>query len=411
VADGADALRRLVAQVTRPVRWDACQATLRELGVTALDRAAAGRDAGRAGPRELKGVRTLALKTPTTSSRRGTRHRARAAGSSDERPAAAHRGVAGARLLGLGSFQPDRVVTNDELAARVDTSDEWIRSRVGIESRRIADKDTHLVDMAAEAGARALKDSGLEPAEIGAVIVATCTMLDNIPNTAAQVAHRIGITAPAAFDLNTACSGFSYGLAVAADLVRAGTVRHVLVIGAEKLSDWMDWDDRSTCIIFADGAGAAVVGAAPDEESVGVGPGGLGQRGRPGADDPDQPDTRALHQEGQAVFRWATTKVAPVALRAIELAGLTPADVDVLVPHQANLRIVEAVAKRMRAKGCPRRHARRRRHRALGQHVVGLDPAGPGPHARAGPPPFGRDRGPRRLRRGAVVRGPVVVCP
>ena len=243
--------------------------------------------------------------------------------------------VPGARLLGLGSFQPDRVVTNDELAARVETSDEWIRSRVGIESRRIADKDTHLVDMAADAGARALKDSGLEPAEIGAVIVATCTMLDDIPNAAAQVAHRIGIAAPAAFDINTACSGFSYGLGVAADLVRAGTVRHVLVIGAEKLSDWMDWDDRSTCIIFADGAGAAVVGPAPDEESVGVGPVAWGSAG----------------QEGQAVFRWATTRIAPVALRAVELAGLSLADIDVLVPHQANLRIVEAVAKRLRSKG------------------------------------------------------------
>ena len=259
--------------------------------------------------------------------------------------------VAGARLLGLGSMQPERVVTNDELAARVDTSDEWIRSRVGIESRRIADKDTLLVEMAAEAGVRALKDSGVDAADIGAVIVATCTMPDVIPNAAAQIAHRIGIPAPAAFDLNTACSGFCYGLAVAADLVRGGTVRNVLVIGAEKLSDWLDWDDRSTCIIFADGAGAAVVGAAPDAASVGVGPVAWGSAGDQFETIRINPDTRALHQEGQAVFRWATTQVAPVALRAIELAGLTPADVDVLVPHQANLRIVEAVAKRLRAKG------------------------------------------------------------
>jgi len=259
--------------------------------------------------------------------------------------------VVGARLLGLGSFQPERIVTNDELAARVDTSDEWIRSRVGIESRRIADKDTMLVDMAADAGARALKDSGLEAADVGAVILATCTLLDNIPNGAAQVAHRIGIPAPAAFDLNTACAGFSYGVGVAADLVRAGTVRNALVIGAEKLSDWMDWDDRSTCIIFADGAGAAVVGAAPDAESVGVGPVAWGSAGDQHQTIRLNPDTRALHQEGQAVFRWATTRVAPVALRAIELAGLTPADIDVLVPHQANLRIVEAVAKRLRSKG------------------------------------------------------------
>jgi len=259
--------------------------------------------------------------------------------------------VPGARVLGLGSVQPDRVVTNDELAARVDTNDEWIRSRVGIVSRRIAEKDALLVEMAAEAGVRALKDSGVDPAEVDTVIVATCTMPDPIPNAAAQVAHRIGIPAPAAFDLNTACSGFSYGLAVAADLVRAGTSSSVLVIGAEKLSDWMDWTDRSTCIIFADGAGAAVVGPAPDAASVGVGPVAWGSAGDQYQTIRVNAETRALHQEGQAVFRWATTKVAPVALRAIELAGLTPADIDVFVPHQANLRIVEAVAKRLRQKG------------------------------------------------------------
>ena len=259
--------------------------------------------------------------------------------------------VPGARLLGLGSMQPDRVVTNDELAGRVDTTDEWIRSRVGIESRRIADKDTLLVDMAVESGARALKDAGVDPTDVDTVVVATCTMPDSIPNAAAQVAYRIGIPAPAAFDLNTACSGFSYGIAVAADLVRAGTSRHVLVIGAEKLSDWLDWDDRSTCIIFADGAGAAVVGPAPDAESVGIGPVAWGSAGDQHETIRIKSETRALHQEGQAVFRWATTQVAPVALRAIELAGLRPGDVDVLVPHQANLRIVEAVAKRLRKKG------------------------------------------------------------
>ena len=259
--------------------------------------------------------------------------------------------VPGARLLGLGSVQPDRVVTNDELAASVDTNDEWIRSRVGIVSRRIAEKDALLVEMAAEAGVRAMKDSGVDPDEVDTVIVATCTMPDPIPNAAAQVAHRIGIPAPAAFDLNTACSGFSYGLAVAADLVRAGTSSSVLVIGAEKLSDWMDWTDRSTCIIFADGAGAAVVGPALDAASVGVGPVAWGSAGDQYQTIRVNPETRALHQEGQAVFRWATTKVAPVALRAIELAGLSPADIDVFVPHQANLRIVEAVAKRLRQKG------------------------------------------------------------
>jgi 3-oxoacyl-[acyl-carrier-protein] synthase-3 len=152
-------------------------------------------------------------------------------------------------------------------------------------------------------------------------------------------------------DVNTACSGFSYALATADHAIRAGASRQAIVIGAEKLSDWMDWDDRSTCIIFADGAGAAVVGAARDAESVGIGPVAWGSEGDQYRTIRTNPDTRALYQEGQAVFRWATTKVAPVALRAIELAGLTPADIDVLVPHQANLRIVEAVAKKLRQKG------------------------------------------------------------
>jgi 3-oxoacyl-[acyl-carrier-protein] synthase III len=257
----------------------------------------------------------------------------------------------GARILGLGSAQPDNVVTNDDLAQRMDTNDQWIRERVGIQSRRVAEKGTLLVDMAADAGARAVKDSGLAPSEIDTVIVATCTMPNPIPNAAAQTAERIGIPAPGAFDLNAACAGFSYGVGTAADLVRAGSSRHVLVIGAEKLSDWVDWTDRSTAIIFADGAGAVVLGPAPDEASVGVGPLTWGSAGDMAQTIHINPETNALFQEGQAVFRWATTKIAPVALRAIELAGLTPADIDVFVPHQANLRIVEAVAKRLRAKG------------------------------------------------------------
>jgi len=264
--------------------------------------------------------------------------------------------VPGARILGLGSVQPDNVVTNDDLAQRMDTDDQWIRDRVGIRSRRIADDQTLLVDMATDAGALAVKDAGLTPAEIDTVIVASCTMPNPIPNAAAQTAHRIGIGTPAAFDLNAACAGFCYGLGTAADLVRAGSARHVLVIGAEKLSDWLDWDDRSTAIIFADAAGAAVVGPAADDESAGIGPVAWGSAGDMAraihiTDGSRSRAGGALLQEGQAVFRWATTQIAPVALRAVELAGLTPGDIDVFVPHQANLRIVEAVAKRLRAKG------------------------------------------------------------
>ncbi|MDN5859626.1 MAG: ketoacyl-ACP synthase III [Pseudonocardia sp.] len=259
--------------------------------------------------------------------------------------------VTGARLLGFGSTQPEQIVSNDDLARTMDTNDEWIRDRVGIRNRRIAPKELSLVDMATEAGTRAVADAGLTPADIDTVIVATCTMPNQIPNAAAQTAERIGITAPAAFDLNAACAGFCYGVGTAADLVRSGSAKHVLVIGAEKLSDWVDWTDRSTAIIFADGAGAAVVGAATDAASVGVGPVAWGSAGDMAATIMIKDGTAALHQEGQAVFRWATTKIAPVAAKAIELAGLTAADIDVLVPHQANLRIVEAIARRLRKDG------------------------------------------------------------
>src|SRR5580692_3325851 len=214
--------------------------------------------------------------------------------------------AAGARIISLGGYQPANVVTNDALSARVDTSDEWIRSRVGIVSRRIAGPDETVADMAVAAGGKALAGSGLSPADIDLVIVATCTPEAPIPNTAATVATRLGIVAPGAFDLNAACAGFCYALGTASDAVRAGTSRHVLVIGAEKLSQWVDWTDRSTCIIFADGAGAAVVGPA-DDADVGIGPVVWGSDGGM-ADKIFIKDRQSfIVQEGQAVFRWATT--------------------------------------------------------------------------------------------------------
>ncbi len=258
----------------------------------------------------------------------------------------------GARILGLGSRQPEQVVTNADIAARgVDTTDEWIRDRVGIKERRCARHDESVVDMAVDAGAKALADAGLTPSDVDAVLVATCSMPSYIPNAAGQTADRIGVCAAPAYDINAACAGFCYGLGTASDMIRAGSARHVLVIGAEKLSDWVDPMDRSTCIIFADGAGAAVVGPAGQDEWPGIGPIAAGSAG-------DLVDTIVvahrnsfIRQEGQEVYRWAITKIAPVALRALELAGLAAADIDVLVPHQANLRIVEAIATRLRAAG------------------------------------------------------------
>jgi 3-oxoacyl-[acyl-carrier-protein] synthase-3 len=258
-------------------------------------------------------------------------------------------GSAGARILAFGDYQPTRVVTNDELAATVDTTDDWIRSRVGIASRRIAGPDETVADMAVAAGGKALAASGLSPEDIDLVIVATCTPEAQIPNTAATVARRLGISAPGAYDMNAACAGFCYALASASDAVRAGTAHHVLLIGAEKLSQWVDWTDRSTCIIFADGAGAVVVGPVADPADAGIGPVVWGSAGDL-ADKIYIPDRNGfIIQEGQAVFRWATTALHPVAKKACERAGVDPAELAAFVPHQANLRIIEAIARRIGA--------------------------------------------------------------
>jgi 3-oxoacyl-[acyl-carrier-protein] synthase-3 len=256
---------------------------------------------------------------------------------------------AGARILAFGEYQPTRVVTNDELAATVDTNDEWIRSRVGIASRRIAGPDETVADMAVAAGGKALAASGLSAGDIDLVIVATCTPEVQIPNTAATVGRRLGIVAPGAYDMNAACAGFCYALANANDAVRAGTAKNVLVIGAEKLSQWVDWTDRSTCIIFADGAGAAVVSPVSDPAEAGIGPVVWGSAGDM-ADKIYIPDRNGfIIQEGQAVFRWATTALHPVAKQACEAAGVEPTELAAFIPHQANLRIVEAIARRLGA--------------------------------------------------------------
>src|ERR1700745_1034913 len=213
-------------------------------------------------------------------------------------------GQPGARVLAFGGYQPTRVVTNDELAQTVDTNDEWIRSRVGIASRRIAGPDETVADMAVAAGGKALAASGLGPAAIDLVIVAPCTPEAPIPNVAATVAYRLGIVAPGAYDLNAACAGFCYALATASDAVRAGSARNALVIGAEKMTSWIDWTDRSTCIIFADGAGAAVVGQAGAHEPSGVGPVVWGSAGDLADKITIEGRNGSMKQDGQSVFRW-----------------------------------------------------------------------------------------------------------
>ena len=193
--------------------------------------------------------------------------------------------MTGAKILGFGGYQPDRVVTNDDLAKLVDTNDEWIRTRVGIQERRFARDDETVADMAEAAGAKALAASGLEPSDIDLVTVATCSPESLMPTVSATVAYRLGIVAPGAYDLNAACAGFCYAVGAAADSVRAGSVRNALVIGAEKMTSWMDWSDRSTCIIFADGAGRGRGRADRGGRAVGNRAHRVGQRGRPGAQD------------------------------------------------------------------------------------------------------------------------------
>lgn len=254
--------------------------------------------------------------------------------------------TAGSRIVAIGHYQPSRVVTNDDLANTLDTNDAWIRDRVGIAERRIADSES-VADMATFAAEKALAASGLAAADIDMVVVATCSAIDRCPNVATSVAARLGIKAPAAFDLNTACSGFSYALGTADHAIKAGASRNALVIGAEKLSDVVDWSDRTTAVLFADGAGAAVVSAVAEGEQAQIGPVLWGSA-------PDKGDALTIagwqpyiKQTGQVVFRWATTELAPFAAEVCKRAGIAPSELAAFVPHQANTRIIDGIVKRL----------------------------------------------------------------
>lgn len=256
--------------------------------------------------------------------------------------------VTGSRVVSLGHYQPSQVLTNDQLAEIVDTNDEWIRSRVGIAERRVAGDET-VADMATAAAEKALAGSGLTASDIDLVVVATCTSVDRCPNVATRVAAKLGVVGPAAFDVNTACSGFSYALATADHAIRAGAAHHAIVIGAEKLTEFTDWSDRATCVLFGDGAGAAVVTATTDGEPAGIGPvlwGSDPARGEVVVIEGWRP---YVQQEGQTVFRWATTVLPGLARDACERAGVDPRELAAFVPHQANLRIIEPLARKLGA--------------------------------------------------------------
>ncbi len=227
----------------------------------------------------------------------------------------------GTRIAAVGHYQPAKVLTNKDLAGLVDTSDEWITSRVGIRTRHIAGPDEPVDELAAHAAAKALAAAGLTPGDIDLVLVATSTAIDRSPNMAARVANRLGIPSPAAMDINVVCAGFTHALATADHAVRAGAATRALVIGADKMSEVTDWSDRTTCVLVGDGAGAAVVEAA---EEPGIGPvlwGSVPEMGNAVRIEGTPP---RFAQEGQSVYRWATTQLPPIARKACEKAGLTP---------------------------------------------------------------------------------------
>lgn len=264
------------------------------------------------------------------------------------------------RVMGLGTYRPRTRVPNSELVERIDSSDEWIRSRSGIIERRWSQDDETVVMMSVEAARGALKDASLEPGDVDLVLVATVSHLMQTPSAAALVADALGATPAGALDVAAACAGFCYGVGMASDLVRAGTAEHVLVIGVERLSSILDLDDRGTAFIFADGAGAVLVGPSETPE---IGPTLWGSdgaqadliRSRQSWDEvfaAAEPVWPALAMEGASVFRWASYEVSAIAQQTLERSGLTVDDIDVFVPHQANMRITDLMVRRL---GLPER--------------------------------------------------------
>jgi 3-oxoacyl-[acyl-carrier-protein] synthase-3 len=255
--------------------------------------------------------------------------------------------IAGARMIGFGAYQPSTVVTSEETAQRFGRTGEWVRGRTGIVSLRKAERET-VHEMAVAASRQALANCAMDASEISLVIVASCSAERPMPDVASGLARELGAVTAGAFDLNAACAGFCYALTVAADVVRNGSAKNVLVVGTERMTAWVDPMDLGTSIIFGDGAGAAIVGPSA---TPGIGPVAWGSDGQ-GADLIRIPDfTRGMHMEGQAVFRWAATELHPVALAACDRAGVRPDDLAAIVPHQANLRIIHAMAKKIGAPG------------------------------------------------------------
>ncbi len=261
-------------------------------------------------------------------------------------------------ILGTGSYVPEKVLTNDDLSKMVDTNDEWIRTRTGIRERRIADSSQATSDLAALAGERAIEDSGIDKSEIELVIVATMTPDHVAASSAAVVQHKLGLKA-AAFDLSAACTGFVYAYSVAYSFIRARIYKKVLVIGSEIMSSVIDWEDRGTCILFGDGAGAVVLGEveAGGHMSIHLTADGSGASElsvpSSGSKMPVTPETiekrdNYLKMNGREIFKFAVRVFPETVEDVLNQSGITADDVDLFIPHQANIRIIESISKRFK---------------------------------------------------------------
>lgn len=261
-------------------------------------------------------------------------------------------------IIGLGKYLPDTVLSNADLEKMVDTSDEWITQRTGIKERRIARDDEATSDLALEAAQNALKQARLKPENLDLIIVATITPDMFFPSTACILQKRLRALNIPAFDINVACSGFIYGIVLANQFIKAGMYRHVLVVGAEKMSSVTDWKDRSTCVLMGDGAGAAVLGPVTKGGILNVHLGADGSKGDllkmpaggsriPASIQSVEGGLHYMKMNGNELFKYAVKLMADAARKATEPLGLKGDDIDLVIPHQANIRILNAVAKRM----------------------------------------------------------------
>lgn len=249
-----------------------------------------------------------------------------------------------AGILGLGKYIPERILTNFDLEKMVDTNDEWIRTRTGIEERRIARDDEYTHDMAYEAGKKAIENAGLTPDDIGLIIVATVTQEATFPSVANIIQDRLGASKAAGMDMEAACSGFTFGMVTAAQFIQTGAYKNVLIVGADKLSKITNWEDRSTAVLFGDGAGAVVMG--PVSDGRGLLSFDLGSDGS-GGKYLNLDENKHLAMNGREVFRFAVRQMGEAAVRVMEKAKLSQDEIDLLIPHQANIRIMEASRERL----------------------------------------------------------------